>query len=1081
MPGQIDQIIDVEGSISAINKVADRLVNLDGLIGDVSRQTIVLKVNIEGADTLAQINDGIQKLNVATNQLTQVQQENKDAVSQLNTVQNAFNGITDKSISTLVDQKQELAQTTAQLKDYKKTISESSTITDGMVEHVEMLTKNELELKIAVAATTSEIKSKIKESNAAIGSIDNLSQRLFQLKERYRALSAEQRNAANTGGVLLKEIQALDSEIKILDATIGNNQRKIGEYERALLKTGSATGTLASETKLFGVTMDQAEKKIGMMAFRMVAMQILFVPIIAGISALVEWFGKLSDSEQSAQERLQKYTDGIKELREKIHGLSNSIDIDSQKEAEKDNLLIRVILSKTASIAAVVNAYQELHGRHPTIIADLTEEQNKHKESIKLNDDQIASIKKLADVRKYEAEIKNRSEILDASITTSKTAKQKIDLLQKYVDPETQININSYNQTVGTIVRRIENEQSKPISEAEFNKKYAARIASGEFGKRGAAVDELRSTGSGTLSERDWKNMELGSPRARGKINNDAIAKTMIGLQNEYNLALKAENEQRIKIQQSEENLLNLSHLPKDAKEKKAPKDNAKELNAELEREQKQHEINMLGIKQDYVNKNNLYPDAEAMHRKTMDDAELQESKDHWEKMTLIITSYHGKVGESEAKYQERLLQQSADLKKIELATSEDEKASAEALKKIHDDANKKLDEEIEKWNKLSAEIRAIDAQIDNIKAKAKTDHDAVKGINPILAGLGIEGLDHTDIDKRKQDIAAAANRIDVANNHLSDESGKDLPDPHKILAIQKEITTENLNLAQLEADQQAAIDNKTLEAKKRIGEETVQLAQQTFEAIKTIRDNAFAAEQQQLQIEQQQLQTQSQQKIAAINATAGFQITKENQIAKVVAQTTAQQNAIQAEQNQLALKKAKADKQAAEAGIILNTALALAKVLPQYADPLTLPFAIAETALITAIGAAQYAAAASTPLPQFFTGGDVTTPIISAAERGRELGRTPSGDMLLFPEQGAYKVPIGTHIYNNNETERIIRYSVNSMGRLETMPVVNNLWDDRKLVDRLDTMIEQNMYRAPVVIKTTVIVKGNRRFPHSN
>ncbi len=80
------------------------------------------------------------------------------------------------------------------------------------------------------------VKEQITLNRANQGSMTALSVELGRNRQKYRDLSAAQRANANVGGKLLTTIQQQDSEIKKLDKTIGNSQRKVGDYAAAILE-----------------------------------------------------------------------------------------------------------------------------------------------------------------------------------------------------------------------------------------------------------------------------------------------------------------------------------------------------------------------------------------------------------------------------------------------------------------------------------------------------------------------------------------------------------------------------------------------------------------------------------------------------------------------------------------------------------------------------------------------------------------------------------------------------------------------------------------------------------------------------
>ena len=197
-----------------------------------------------------------------------------------------------------------------------------------------------------------------------------------------------------------------------------------------------------------------------------------------------------------------------------------------------------------------------------------------------------------------------------------------------------------------------------------------------------------------------------------------------------------------------------------------------------------------------------------------------------------------------------------------------------------------------------------------------------------------------------------------------------------------------------------------------------------------------------------------------------------------MAAQNAAKQNAIQHQSNELTLKTAKGNKMAAEAGIIENTALGIAKVWAEYGKIPVLAAAL--TAVIASIGAAQYAAAASTPLPQFEHGGTTATRYFIAGEAGPERMTTPSGQTMLAEKPGIYSAPIGTKIDTAAETAALMRFASSSIGlRVDSngqLKEGSSEMTDKRIVEKLDdlndTMRETAMMQRTIKNQITVNIK---------
>jgi hypothetical protein len=437
----------------------------------------------------------------------------------------------------------------------------------------------------------------------------------------------------------------------------------------------------------------------------------------------------------------------------------------------------------------------------------------------------------------------------------------------------------------------------------------------------------------------------------------------------------------------------------------------------------------------------------------------INNEKNAWKNEADIMARFSGKIGETQdqelARYEKYQAEYATALNKsVEVVQKIDEEINNEYKKVQEYDKNyvKSLEETKKKIIEIQEELQdrkvkfAIDKSnsgIDLFGIKAEK-HKYDNANYNISEGENVVRKDNLSLGNAKDEMLNSHTNVDNDNSNPLTQSKQERDKYIKDLEAKQEAdkkyqelsiktnqdsSNETINIKSLEEQKQDDLDGKRKKALQDIANLTVQLAEQTMQAINTIRNNGFAKESMQLDILAQKQKIQNDQKVAAINASTNFQIAKDNQLAIQAAQNQAKQNEITQQQNQLAIKKAKADKTAAEAGIVLNTALALTKVLPLYAEVATIPFAIAETAIITAIGAAQYAAAASAPIPQYWTGGITQAPTFSAGERGFEL-ITPNGGKPYFSTNTAsiYSEPIGTKIDSHEDTVKMIQYAVSGI-----------------------------------------------------
>ncbi len=146
---------------------------------------------------------------------------------------------------------EDLLQLTRQERELKDNVAkEQKRINEAKKKGVEIDDKALVSItkgKAAIAKHNQVLKNATKLTLAQKGSMTQLSLELGKNRMKYRELSKEQRNNAKVGGVLLKKIKSQDAAIKKLDASIGNNQRNVGNYSSALSGMGGQMGMVVSQ------------------------------------------------------------------------------------------------------------------------------------------------------------------------------------------------------------------------------------------------------------------------------------------------------------------------------------------------------------------------------------------------------------------------------------------------------------------------------------------------------------------------------------------------------------------------------------------------------------------------------------------------------------------------------------------------------------------------------------------------------------------------------------------------------------------------------------------------------------------
>lgn len=154
-----------------------------------------------------------------------------------------------------------------QMKSYQKELKElekAPKTNDSNKRFVE-LTESIERSKIAIAELRQAVRKDIKLEMAAPGSVDALSQSLSRMKDVWKGLSPEELESP-FGKELTASIQQADDKIKELSGTIGEHQRKVGQYENATKKLRTEQRDLIEEIAILTLqyrTMSDAEKRSG--------------------------------------------------------------------------------------------------------------------------------------------------------------------------------------------------------------------------------------------------------------------------------------------------------------------------------------------------------------------------------------------------------------------------------------------------------------------------------------------------------------------------------------------------------------------------------------------------------------------------------------------------------------------------------------------------------------------------------------------------------------------------------------------------------------------------------------------------
>lgn len=275
-------------------------------------------------------------------------------------------------------------------------------LTDKQIARRTSLSLTYEENKQAISRMRQEVANQIKLEQVAHGSIDEMSQALARMRTVYRSLNEGE--CGNTFGQnLLKNIQALDTKIKELDASMGVHARNVGNYasgwnglsfsiqqvarELPSLAISPQTFFLAISNNL-PILADQLaltrqrvkELKAEGQSFTPVWKQVIKSIIswqtllVAGITVLTlygkeitEWVGSLFKGKQAF--------DAAKQAAEQFHATMTEGAISAQAEITKLDLLYRAATNVDKPYNERKKAVERLQEIYPAYFGNMSEEQ----------------------------------------------------------------------------------------------------------------------------------------------------------------------------------------------------------------------------------------------------------------------------------------------------------------------------------------------------------------------------------------------------------------------------------------------------------------------------------------------------------------------------------------------------------------------------------------------------------------------------------------------------------------------------------------------------------------------------------
>lgn len=328
-------------------------------------------------------------------------------------------GTRGQNIKRLIEEQNAIRLLNAEIKKITKSQGESSSLSSAQQRRLEQLNNSLLTHKTALAEVRQSLSANAKLDNAAATSMDALSQSLGRMRAAYRALTESERTSP-FGKELLVSIQQADTKIKELDATIGNHQRKVGDYasgwnglSMSIQQIGRELPSLAAGWRTFFLAISnnlpiladeikrarihfEALKKSGQTAtpvWKQVVSSIVSwqTALTVGVTLLtlygdklVKWISGLGKAEKAIKNLYTAQRD--------LYNVTSTGIEQSSKEITKLNSLYKIATDVTKSTKERNNAVKELKRSFPSHLKNLSDESIKNGEVAKSIKEQTRQI-----------------------------------------------------------------------------------------------------------------------------------------------------------------------------------------------------------------------------------------------------------------------------------------------------------------------------------------------------------------------------------------------------------------------------------------------------------------------------------------------------------------------------------------------------------------------------------------------------------------------------------------------------------------------------------------------------------------
>lgn len=264
----------------------------------------------------------------------------------------------------------------AEIKGYREELEKAEIGTDAFDKASDNLAKAQNQLK-------NTLKLGKKEVSELDMSYNGLVRQMAELRDAWKKTSdVAERDA------LGKQIAGINTKLKDLDASIGNFQRNVGDYEGKIISSSKKAGETIAKTvapalqESITLAFDWAEslsglkevwseiggqvtsliKKIGILKLGLLG--IIAGAVISGVIALYNAFKDTADAVKATVDKMTQ-----------LERTMNEVSVSAAKEVVEMRTLYEITQDLTASYEVRLNAAQELQRQYPDYLGNLSTEQ----------------------------------------------------------------------------------------------------------------------------------------------------------------------------------------------------------------------------------------------------------------------------------------------------------------------------------------------------------------------------------------------------------------------------------------------------------------------------------------------------------------------------------------------------------------------------------------------------------------------------------------------------------------------------------------------------------------------------------